>query len=234
MLIKLENVSHSYHNKYVEEKVLKDINLEIEEEKLYCVMGPSGSGKSTFLNIVGGLLKPSKGSVYVDSEDITKYTQKQLAELRLNKIGYIFQNFNLIPFLTVKDNILLQVKLAKKNVKEYMPYYESLVTRLKIKDKEDSYIYELSGGQQQRVAIARCFIIKPKIILADEPTGNLDSENTMIFIDMVRTILEDSNTTFIIVTHNERLSEYCDKTISMVDGKIEYEKEFEKREKVVS
>lgn len=220
MLIKLENVSHSYTNNYVEEKVLKSISLEIEEAKLYCVVGPSGSGKTTLLNIIGGLLKPTKGLVIIDNEEITKYSQKELADLRLNKVGYIFQNYNLIPFLTVKENILLQIRMGKKNVENYMKSYESLIEQLNIKDKENSYIYELSGGQQQRVAIARCLIIQPKIILADEPTGNLDSENTFNFLKLVKTILKDIDTTFIIVTHDERISKYCDKVIKISDGEI--------------
>lgn len=220
MVIKLVNVSHVYNNQVNSEKVLNRINLEIEKGKLYCVLGPSGSGKSTLINIIGGLLHPSEGKVYLDSEEITNFNEKQLADLRLNKVGFIFQNYNLIPFLTVKDNILLQLRLAKKDIKKYMDYYEILLKQLGMKGKEDVYIHELSGGQQQRVAIARCLIMKPQIILADEPTGNLDSKNTEMFIQLVQTVLKDTGTTFIIVTHNERLSKYCDKTIRIEDGNI--------------
>lgn len=220
MIIRLENVSHTYTNQMSGEKVLNNINLELEKSKIYCILGPSGSGKSTLINIIGGLLHPTQGKVYMNSEEITGYNEKQLAELRLNKVGFIFQNFNLIPFLTVKDNVLLQLRLAKKNIGTYMDYYEKLLKQLDMKEKENSYIHELSGGQQQRVAIARCLIIKPQIILADEPTGNLDSKNTDKFIKLVQSVLRDTDTTFIIVTHNEKLSMYCDKAIRINDGSI--------------
>lgn len=220
MIIRLENVSHTYTNQMSGEKVLNNINLELEKSKIYCILGPSGSGKSTLINIIGGLLHPTQGKVYMNSEEITGYNEKQLAELRLNKVGFIFQNFNLIPFLTVKDNILLQLRLAKKDIGSYMNYYEKLLKQLDMKEKENSYIHELSGGQQQRVAIARCLIIKPQIILADEPTGNLDSKNTDKFIKLVQSVLKDTDTTFIIVTHNEKLSTYCDKAIRINDGSI--------------
>lgn len=220
MIIRLENVSHTYTNQMSGEKVLNNINLELEKSKIYCILGPSGSGKSTLINIIGGLLHPTQGKVYMNSEEITGYNEKQLAELRLNKVGFIFQNFNLIPFLTVKDNILLQLRLAKKDIGSYINYYEKLLKQLDMKEKENSYIHELSGGQQQRVAIARCLIIKPQIILADEPTGNLDSKNTDKFIKLVQSVLKDTDTTFIIVTHNEKLSTYCDKAIRINDGSI--------------
>lgn len=220
MVIRLENVSHTYTNQMSGEKVLNNINLQLEEAKIYCILGPSGSGKSTLINIIGGLLHPTQGKVFMNSEEITGYNEKQLAELRLNKVGFIFQNFNLIPFLTVKDNILLQLRLAKKNIVKYMDYYEKLLKQLDMKEKENSYIHELSGGQQQRVAIARCLIIKPQIILADEPTGNLDSKSTDKFIKLVQSVLKDTQTTFIIVTHNEKLSMYCDKAIRINDGSI--------------
>ncbi|RDY31927.1 ABC transporter ATP-binding protein [Lachnotalea glycerini] len=221
MSIKLENVSHSYANEFTKEMVLSNINIELENGKIYCVVGPSGSGKSTLLNIIGGLLHPTEGQVFIDSEEITNFSQKQLADLRLNKVGYIFQNYNLIPFLTVKDNILLPLRIAKKNISEYKENYEALMKRLQIKDKENAYVYQLSGGQQQRVAIARCLIIRPEIILADEPTGNLDSENTKKFISLVQSILKDFNTTFVIVTHDERLCDYCNQTIRIGDRSIE-------------
>jgi len=118
MVIKLANVSHVYNNQVNSEKVLNHINLEIEKGKLYCILGPSGSGKSTLINIIGGLFHPTEGKVYLDSEDITNFNEKQLADLRLNKVGFIFQNYNLIPFLSVKDNILLQLRLAKKDIKK--------------------------------------------------------------------------------------------------------------------
>lgn len=154
-IINLKNVSHAYKSEFIQVEVLKNVNLSLEQGKFYSIMGPSGSGKTTLLNILGGLLSPTNGDVYIDGENITQYKMKALGKLRLEKIGFIFQNFNLIPFLTVKENIFLQMRISKRNVKEYKDRYEELVIQLGIKEKENSYIHELSGGQQQRVAIAR-------------------------------------------------------------------------------
>lgn len=220
MSIILKNVSHIYKNQFSEETVLKDINYEFKNGNIYAITGPSGSGKSTLLNIMGGLLNPTEGVVAIDNEKITNFNQATLADLRVSKIGYIFQNYNLVPFLTVKENVLLQLRIGKKNISEYMDYYEKLLKLLEIKDKEDSYVHQLSGGQQQRVAIARCLLIKPKIILADEPTGNLDSGNTIKFMELVTSLMKNLDTTFIIVTHDERICEYCNSTIRISDGKL--------------
>lgn len=220
MSIKLINVSHYYENEFTKEQVLEDISCNLEDGKMYCVVGPSGSGKSTLLNIMGGLLHPTSGKVLIDTDDITSYSERQLADLRVNKVGYIFQNYNLIPFLTVKDNVLLQLQIAKKDVSKYKDKYEQLMRRLEIKEKENAYVHQLSGGQQQRVAIARCLIIQPEIILADEPTGNLDTENTKKFISLVQGILKETKTTFVIVTHDERLCDYCNQVIRINNHKI--------------
>ena len=217
-----KKISHRYKNAFVEEKVLEDIDLTLEKGKIYCLLGPSGSGKTTLLNIMGGLLNPSDGEVFIDGEDITKYNEDQLASLRVNKIGYIFQNYNLIPFLNVKDNIFLQHRIAGNDISSKMELYKRIVTRLGLDGKENSYADQLSGGQQQRVAIARCLIMEPSIILADEPTGNLDAENTNVFIRLIKDVMKGQDTTFVIVTHDERLCEYCDHVIRLFDHKIQY------------
>lgn len=217
-----KSISHVYKNEFVEEKVLEDINLEFEKGKIYCLLGPSGSGKTTLLNILGGLLHPSDGNVFISDENITSYDEDKLAQLRVNKIGYIFQNYNLIPFLNVRDNIFLQHKIAGNKISDKQELYNNIITRLGLKDKENSYAEQLSGGQQQRVAIARCLVMQPSIILADEPTGNLDNENTKIFIQLIKKVMEGQDTTFVIVTHDERLCEYCDHTIRLYDHKIQY------------
>ena len=217
-----KKISHRYKNAFVEEKVLEDIDLTLEKGKIYCLLGPSGSGKTTLLNIMGGLLNPSDGEVFIEGEDITKYNEDQLALLRVNKIGYIFQNYNLIPFLNVKDNIFLQHRIAGNDISGKMELYKRIVTRLGLDGKENSYADQLSGGQQQRVAIARCLIMEPSIILADEPTGNLDTENTKVFIRLIKDIMKGRDTTFVIVTHDERLCEYCDHVIRLFDHKIQY------------
>lgn len=220
MSIILQKVSHEYATKYTTEKVLDDISMEFQNGKMYAITGPSGSGKSTLLNIMGGLLKPSKGSIWVDNENITNYTEKQLANLRVNKVGYIFQNFNLVPFLDVKENILLQLRIAKKDIKCYEETYNKLLKTLGLIDKEKAYMYQLSGGEQQRVAIARCLLAEPEIILADEPTGNLDLKNTENFMDLIKKIMKDIETTFIVVTHDNRVSSYCDVTFNLEGGKL--------------
>ena len=202
--------------------MLEDIDLTLEKGKIYCLLGPSGSGKTTLLNIMGGLLNPSDGEVFIEGEDITKYNEDQLASLRVNKIGYIFQNYNLIPFLNVKDNIFLQHRIAGNDISSKMELYKRIVTRLGLDGKENSYADQLSGGQQQRVAIARCLIMEPSIILADEPTGNLDAENTNVFIRLIKDVMKGQDTTFVIVTHDERLCEYCDHVIRLFDHKIQY------------
>lgn len=217
-----KNISHVYKNQYVEEKVLENVNLRLEKGKLYSLLGPSGSGKTTLLNIMGGLLKPTSGDVYIDGENIVNFSEKKLSELIVGKIGYIFQNYNLIPFLTVKENILLQHKFMKHESDRNTEYYEYIIKKLGIKECEDKYVEQLSGGQQQRVAIARCFIMKPSVILADEPTGNLDSENTKKFIELVKEIIGDNQLSFVIVTHDERISQYCDKTIRLDNHRIEF------------
>ena len=147
--------------------------------------------------------------------------ENELSDLRINKVGYIFQNYNLIPFLTVKENILLQQRIKKNKDSDVQELYESLVKKLGIKEIENKYVEHLSGGQQQRVAIARCLVMKPTIILADEPTGNLDRENTNKFIRLIKELMGNSSITFVIVTHDERISAYCDKIIKLDNHKLE-------------
>lgn len=220
--VSCKNITHIYKNRYVEEKVLDNIDLELETGVLYCLLGPSGSGKTTLLNLIGGLVKPTSGDIFIDGQNIVDFKEEALSDLRINKVGYIFQNYNLIPFLTVKENILLQQRIKREKDSELMNHYESLVKKLGIKDIENKYVDHLSGGQQQRVAIARCLVMKPTIILADEPTGNLDRENSNNFVRLIKELMKTSSVTFVIVTHDERISEYCDKTIKLDNHKLEY------------
>jgi len=162
-IIKLSSVSHTYGKINENEMVLKSINLSYEQGKIYAIMGTSGSGKTTLLNIIGGLLKPSSGQVIINNEDITKYSARRRGKFRLNNIGYIFQNFNLIPFLNVEENILLPVRILKKDIKKCKEKCELLLSQLDITSKKNSYISELSGGQQQRVAIARALLNSPSV-----------------------------------------------------------------------
>lgn len=219
-VIKIMNVSHTYDNNTNNELVLKSVNLSFEQGKIYSIMGTSGSGKSTLLNIIGGLIKPSSGQVMIDDEDIVSYSERKIGTFRLNNIGFIFQSFNLIPFLNVEENILLPIRMLKKDLKIYKEQCYSLLTRLEIIDKKNSYISELSGGQQQRVAIARALLNSPKIILADEPTGSLDSKNSEKFMDLLTEFCKENNITVLIVTHDNNIASYSDEIIEISDGMI--------------
>ncbi len=219
-IIELKNVSHKYSTKKTSEYVLKEVNLELQEGKIYGIMGPSGSGKTTLLNIIGGLLKPTSGEVSVDGNIITNFKEKELGDFRVNKVGYIFQRFNLVSFLNVEENIYLPLRIAKKNVGEYQAQCEKLLKNLGIFEKRKDYIHELSGGQQQRVAIARCLLSNPKIILADEPTGSLDSKNTENFMNVLSKTAKQNNITVILVTHNNEITRYCDEVLRIRDGII--------------
>lgn len=220
MFVELRKVSHMYGEEDVKNSILDKIDITFSKDKMYAIMGPSGSGKSTLLNIIGGLLKPTSGSVLINNEDITQYDEDQLAELRIHNIGFIYQNFNLIPFLTVKENILLQVRLSKKDVNKYKDSYCNLLDTLNIKKKENDYISTLSGGEQQRVAIARCLLMEPQIILADEPTGSLDAKQTKEIMKLLQRITMERKTLTIIVTHDDIVSSYCDSILYLEDGKL--------------
>lgn len=221
-IIKLSGVSHSYKSKFVETKVLKDINLEIEQGKTYSIMGASGSGKSTLLNILGGILIPTTGDVYIDGTNLAKLNEEKRSNFRLNNMGFIFQTFNLIPFLTVEENIFLPLRIQGKSLDVYKESYNFLMKELGIKEKEKSYINELSGGQQQRVAIARCLIGKPKVVFADEPTGSLDSKNSKAFMKLLGEVSKESNATVVVVTHDESVASFTDEIVSIEDGEIKY------------
>lgn len=220
MFVELRKISHMYGKEDVKNSILDKIDITFSKDKMYAIMGPSGSGKSTLLNIIGGLLKPTSGSVLINNEDITQYDEDQLAELRIHNVGFIYQNFNLIPFLTVKENILLQVRLSKKDVNKYKDSYCNLLDTLNIKKKENDYISTLSGGEQQRVAIARCLLMEPQIILADEPTGSLDAKQTKEIMKLLQRITMERKTLTIIVTHDDIVSSYCDSILYLEDGKL--------------
>ena len=223
MSIEIQRVTHIYGNKDIQQKVLDDISITIKQRMMYSIIGPSGSGKSTFLKIIGGLLKPTEGRVFIEGENITEYSEKQLAELRTNRVGFIFQHYNLIPFLTVKENILLQVRLARKDVAIFQLRYEELLNDLDIGAKENEYVGKLSGGEQQRVAIARCMLMDPQVILADEPTGNLDEKRTKETMKFMRRIAMERKATVIIVTHDYQVCSYCDSVLSLENAKLKEE-----------
>ena len=212
-MIKLENLEKYYGG----HKVLKGINLIIKKGEFISVMGSSGSGKSTLLNLIGGMDRPEKGSVIVNGENISVFTDEKLTLYRRKKIGFIFQFFNLLPNITVFENISMPLLLNGSEDREKVFQY---MKRINLDGKEDKYPYQLSGGEQQRVAIARALIHEPEIILADEPTGSLDSETGRKIMDLVQELTEEMNKTVILVTHESYIAECADRTVRIKDGVV--------------
>ncbi|MCC0715042.1 ABC transporter ATP-binding protein [Clostridioides sp. ES-S-0077-01] len=217
-ILKVENLNKVYGKNENELHVLKSINLNIEENKFIAVVGASGSGKSTLLNCMAGLDKPTDGKIYYNNEEISNMPDGKLADIRINNFGFVFQNFNLIPVVNVYDNIIMPSLLENKKIDKN--YLEKLLERLQIKDKIKKFPNELSGGQQQRVAIARALINKPKIIFADEPTGNLDTKSTKEVMSILRECVNDYNQTLIMITHNDMIAREADICIKIQDGTI--------------
>lgn len=199
-------------------KALDDVSLSIEGGQFVAIVGTSGSGKSTLLNMLGGLDTPTGGSVQVEDQQLEAMREEQLTVFRRRRIGFIFQNYNLIPYLTAYENIVLPVRLDGKREDEAL--LREIVSFLELEGKLKNYPSHLSGGQQQRVAIARALIAKPAIILADEPTGNLDSHTSDKVIDLLKMTSEKFHQTIVMITHNPQIAEKADRRIRIEDGKI--------------
>lgn len=216
-IIEVKSLYKSYmEDEVAKVQVLKGVNINIKQGEFVAILGPSGSGKSTFLNMIGGMDLPDKGQIIIDTMDITKLNDNNLSDFRLHKIGFIFQFFNLIPMLTAKENISLPSEV--KNKKKDIEYINMLIAKLGLKDRENHYPAQLSGGEQQRVAIARALVNKPRIILADEPTGNLDSKNSKAVIKLLKEISEEMKLTIILITHDKEIGSYADRILNMMDG----------------
>lgn len=201
-------------------QALKDINLSIEKGKFTAIIGPSGSGKSTLLNCIAGLDNISSGKVLLEGEDISILNDNSLSKLRSEEFGFIFQSFNLIPVINVYENIILPISIDDKKVdKEHI---DNIIDKLGLKDKINKFPNELSGGQQQRVAIARALANKPKIIFADEPTGNLDSKTTDEVMNLLNSCVKEFGQTLVMITHNNEIAKMADVCIEIRDGKIIY------------
>ena len=216
-MIKITNLSKQYGTGDNTCVALQDVNLVFPDNKFISINGKSGSGKTTILNMLGMIDKPDSGTIEVDGKDITKFSKKEVLKYRRETVGIIFQFFNLIPVLTCRDNILIANEYAPKYDKDY---FKEIVDKLDIGDLLHKYPEQLSGGQQQRIAIARALINKPKIILADEPTGNLDSENSKNVVDLLKNIATQFDMTLIMVTHDEDIAKQADICICITDGKI--------------
>lgn len=218
VILETINLGKIYGKKETTVNALNNANLKINKGEFVAIVGPSGSGKSTFLHLVGGLERPSSGTIKVDGKDICCLGDRELAKYRRQKVGFVFQQYNLIPVLNVAENIELPVKLDNKKVDK--DYINDLMDLLGISDRKNHLPSQLSGGQQQRVAIARALSSKPSIILADEPTGNLDTKTTEEVINLLKSSIKKYNQTLIMITHNENIAKKADRIISIVDGKL--------------
>ena len=217
-LIEVKNLSKLYGSGEAEITALKNINLNIEQGEFVAIVGPSGSGKSTLLHLLGGVDKPSSGEVIIKVESIYKLKEKELAILRRRKLGFVFQFFNLIPVLTAEENIEMPVLLDNGKIdKNYM---NELLKLLGLEERRNHYPSELSGGQQQRVSIGRALANKPSIILADEPTGNLDSKNSKEVLELLKYCAKKYNQTLILITHDINIAKSADRVITIEDGQI--------------
>lgn len=216
MLIEVKGLSKIYGGRDNQVTALNKVNLKIREGDFISIMGPSGSGKSTLLHMLGGLDQPNEGSVLYDGQDIYQAGDKELSAFRRRKIGFIFQQFNLLPVLTARENIEMPLLLDKKHLDQ--GYLEELAKLLGIGERLTHLPGELSGGQQQRVAIARALIAKPDIILADEPTGNLDSKSGGEVMGLLSDIWREMGKTLIIITHDNRIAKMAERQCTIVDG----------------
>lgn len=217
MLIEVENLCKTYGKDASEVKALDNASFTVEEGEMTAIVGTSGAGKSTLLHLLGGLDKPTSGIVKYEGENIFEMSERQLSKFRLKKVGFIFQFFNLIPELTAWNNVILPSGLSKSTDKEYI---NRLCESLGISDRLTHYPSELSGGQQQRVAIARALVNKPRVLLCDEPTGNLDAASSREVISLLKRIREDFGQTILIITHDSTVAKQCGRILTIQDGKL--------------
>ena len=219
MILKTEDLTKSYKVGKVDVPALRGVSISIEEGEFVAIMGPSGCGKSTLLHLMGGLLSPTSGSIIIDGEDLSKVSDATRTDIRRRKIGFVFQRFNLFPTLTAEGNLKLAEKIHTRDGGSAEKRREVLGL-LKLEDKMHHKPLELSGGEQQRVALARAIINSPAIILADEPTGNLDTENSKIVLEMFRELNQKFGQTIVMITHNPEAAAACSRIIQMRDGRV--------------
>ena len=219
----LDKVTKSFKEGDSTVQALQEVSLQVEPGEFIAIIGPSGSGKSTLLSIAGALLQPTSGSVLVNNTDIAKLKEKDLSSFRLTGVGFILQTSNLIPYLNVLDQLLLVLKMAGKVTEENKAFAKQLLTELGLGEKLGKFPNELSGGERQRVAIARAFVNNSDIILADEPTASLDSNRAFEVVKLIRKEVKERNKAAVMVTHDERMLEFCDKVYRMEDGVLKEE-----------
>ncbi|TCZ76346.1 ABC transporter ATP-binding protein [Paenibacillus albiflavus] len=217
-ILRIEHLSKVYGKGETAVKALDDVSLSVKKGEFVAIIGPSGSGKSTLLHMLGGVDRPTSGKVFVDNTDIYNLNETQLAIFRRRQIGLIYQFYNLIPVLTVEENITLPLLLDEHKVNK--KHLDDIVTTLNLQNRLNHLPNQLSGGQQQRVSIGRALVSNPAIMLADEPTGNLDSKNSEEIIDLLKMFNRTYNQTLIIITHDERIALQADRVIAIEDGRI--------------
>lgn len=220
-VIEVNNVSRSFRNGKETADVLKNIDLTVEEGEFISIMGPSGGGKSTLLYLLGGLDKPTTGTVRINNTDLSSLSDKELCRMRNEEVGFVFQFYNLVPNLNVEDNIALPLMIAGKKRSSYADKLDECLRIIGMEDKRKLTPRELSGGQQQRVAIARALVFDPKILFLDEPIGNLDSKTGTDIMELFREINRKYNKTIVQVTHSESSAYYGTKLVKLVDGQIQ-------------
>ena len=219
-ILQTVDLKKSYKIGKLDVPALRGVSLDIAEGEFVAIMGPSGCGKSTLLHLLGGLLSPTSGSIMIDGEDLAKVSDAQRTDIRRRKIGFVFQRFNLFPTLSAEGNLKLAEKIHTGNGSKNSDRRREVLRLLKLDNKMHHKPLELSGGEQQRVALARAIVNAPAIILADEPTGNLDTENSKIVLDMFQELNAKFNQTIIMITHNPEAAAACGRTIQMRDGHV--------------
>jgi putative ABC transport system ATP-binding protein len=220
-VLEIRQVKKSYQMGKVLVPALRGVSFDAEDGELLTIFGPSGSGKSTLLNLIGGLDRPDEGEIFIDGSNILKLGDDELAELRLTKIGFVFQFFNLLPRLSALRNVELPLSIAGLAEKESSERAKEMLKLMGLEARMDHRPSELSGGEQQRVAMARALINNPKIVLADEPTGNLDTKTGWEIVQLMKRLNEEKGQTFLVVTHDSHIAEVADRTIHLKDGLIE-------------
>jgi putative ABC transport system ATP-binding protein len=219
-IIKTESLTKIYNDNALPVNALQDVNLVFEEGEFTAVVGPSGSGKTTFLNMIGGLDKPTSGKIHIHNTEITGLSDSKLIDFRLRNIGFVFQSYNLLPVLSAKENVSFIMLLQKVPGRWMNSRAMELLKQVGLEDKVDVKPAKLSGGQQQRVAVARALASKPRFVLADEPTANLDTASAMNLLDIMTRLNKEEKATFIFSTHDQRVIDRARRVITLVDGKV--------------
>jgi len=224
-IIKIENITKTFNIGAIETHALRGIDLTVEEGEFLALVGPSGSGKTTLLNLIGALDEPTDGKVFIDDQDISKLNQSELSELRLAKLGFVFQAYNLIPVLTAFENVEFVLLLKEIDSKERQEKVETILKELGLEEQMQKKPGEMSGGQQQRVAVARAIVSRPRLILADEPTANLDSKTSRELLEKMRELNEKYKVTFVFSTHDPMVMEFARRIVHIKDGKVDINNE---------